>query len=622
MSGVFNFSGSRYGNSFAGALKRSFSAVWAFLPVHSSDDLPEEEERRRCCVDSVLRQLLSDGSGAVVEAKLSVLRKLLEGEHSPEAVERHIMRVRDRQLIPEEEVARTIGEFSESERRKLLHFLLSLAAAADSPDEAVGSVRRIFVAAGEDEESFDRCREETLLTEERRRRIIGSGAGIAVALVVILVFIITATLLRSVIFGLILAYVLLPMEKYLERHERKQRGISYWIFHMLAVPLIPLRKLSQRLMRHSSGDDTASETEAIRRERRIIARAVAQTSLLALVLASGMLMLFSRLTMRYVSGIRHSSVSVTVVSDPAAGSSRETPAPRTYEERFSQLLKQIDERLDDFSATLGRLPAVKFMVDQVVKFLRDEKTRREIITALLKRSGGVFSLTAEVLGVIGTIISDLLLTVFFAMLFLMKLAEFCRDDESEGRKSEYLVRTVFNGNWLPYTDDVIVGEAKRIIGGIMERLRIWLRGYLTLMFVDAVVYTCVFFFLRVPYFPVLGVIAGCGILLPYVGPILSCMLTLLVTLAVGGGSGVQLAGIVAAYLLYNGVIEQFIFYPAVIGESLGLTTLETIVVVLLGAVLAGIPGMLLALPTASVLKFLIPKIHNYIRMRKVGGEGQ
>ena len=114
------------------------------------------------------------------------------------------------------------------------------------------------------------------------------------------------------------------------------------------------------------------------------------------------------------------------------------------------------------------------------------------------------------------------------------------------------------------------------------------------------------------------IIAGCGILLPYIGPCLSASLTLLVTLAAGGSSGLQLAGIIAAYLIYNGIIEQFILYPAVIGESLGLTTLETIVVVLLGAVFAGLPGMLLAMPAASVLKYLIPKIHGYIRMRKVG----
>lgn len=47
-----------------------------------------------------------------------------------------------------------------------------------------------------------------------------------------------------------------------------------------------------------------------------------------------------------------------------------------------------------------------------------------------------------------------------------------------------------------------------------------------------------------------------------------------------------------------------------IGESLGLTTLETIIVVLLGAIFAGIPGMILALPAASVIKYLVPQIYH------------
>ena len=58
-----------------------------------------------------------------------------------------------------------------------------------------------------------------------------------------------------------------------------------------------------------------------------------------------------------------------------------------------------------------------------------------------------------------------------------------------------------------------------------------------------------------------------------------------------------------------GKIEQFILYPMVIGESLGLTTLETIIVVLLGAIFAGIAGMILALPAASIIKYLVPQIY-------------
>ena len=62
-------------------------------------------------------------------------------------------------------------------------------------------------------------------------------------------------------------------------------------------------------------------------------------------------------------------------------------------------------------------------------------------------------------------------------------------------------------------------------------------------------------------------------------------------------------------VIHNGVIEQFFIYPAIIGESLGLTTLETIIVVLLGGILAGIPGMIFALPAASVIKYLVPQIY-------------
>ena len=79
-----------------------------------------------------------------------------------------------------------------------------------------------------------------------------------------------------------------------------------------------------------------------------------------------------------------------------------------------------------------------------------------------------------------------------------------------------------------------------------------------------------------------------------------------------GGAGVsvlQIAGIIGIYLLHNGIIEQFFIYPAVIGESLGLSTLETIIVVLLGGIIAGIPGMIFALPTASVIKYLVPQIY-------------
>jgi predicted PurR-regulated permease PerM len=211
------------------------------------------------------------------------------------------------------------------------------------------------------------------------------------------------------------------------------------------------------------------------------------------------------------------------------------------------------------------------------------------------------------MGFLGTLVCDLLLTFFFGMLFLMKMAEF--KSSSGGSRTAYAVRTILVSRWLPNVSENTLTEAQRILSGVFSRLRIWVRGYLTLVVIDSTVYTVLFGILDLPYFPLLGVLAGCGILLPYVGPILSCGVTLLVTYLAGDPGVGQLIAVLCCYLVYNGVIEQFILYPMVIGESLGLTTLETIIVVLLGAIFAGIAGMILALPAASIIKYLVPQIY-------------
>ena len=405
-----------------------------------------------------------------------------------------------------------------------------------------------------------------------------------------------------------------------------------------------------------------------RENRRIISRAVGLTCVLVALVVMMLVILFSSLTNHYVHNLSDTVRAWTAknltpekpaAAEPPAAPAEPAEAKRGAEEEkssgkpvpaetgglpatpaapatpatpaasqplgssFAQssaqgLLDQAAVYLNHLRERFEKLPLVRFGLDQVSRIMQDESAQRELAGILLRRTGGLFSFTASVLGMIAALLADLLMTVFFFLLFLSKLAEFCGDGGSDGRQSEYLVRTVFNGSWLPGASEETIAEAQRIISGVIGRLRVWVRGYLTLMTVDATVYTTSFYLLGVPYFPVLGLLAGCGILLPYIGPIASATLTVLVTLAVGGGdvSGAQLVGIIAIYLIYNGIIEQFILYPAVIGESLGLTTLETIIVVLLGAIFAGIPGMILALPAASMIKYLVPQIYHCLGDRR------
>ena len=298
----------------------------------------------------------------------------------------------------------------------------------------------------------------------------------------------------------------------------------------------------------------------------------------------------------------------------AAADVKDKPAAADVSSRIfasvNRMLERLRERFD-------QTPLVRNSIAAVSQMLTDEATQREVVKFVLSRTGGMFAFTAGLVGAVCGVLMDLLLAVFFFLLFLTKLAEF-RSTDNGAWQSGYLVRTMFSGAWLPGAGEGTLLEAQRIIGEIINRLKIWLRGYLSLVLVDATVYTTVFWILDVPYFLILGPLAGCGVLLPYIGPVASCCLTLLVTLATGGQavSTGMIVSILAAYLVYNGVIEQFILYPMVIGESLGLTTLETIIVVLLGAIFAGIAGMLFAIPAASVLKYLVPQIYHCFDRRR------
>ena len=633
---MFDFS--RFTGSFrlSQRMERSMRHTFTVVTALFRNGGDSGSAREVCHAVLALFKQILESDGPLTEGDLESLRQLLMHEHSPLEVDRLVAELKNLPPISAEDAAAALQLLPREELERVLRAFLVLAVSTDSLERSKPLIADIARRTGFSAGAVDRVTDEIVAEHLRRQRILRSGAGILVALIVIAVFILTATLLRSVIFGLIAAYVMLPVEKYFERRLREKRGLGHYLFGLADWILSPLNRLSRKLRRRAG--DPAPEELQRRENRRIINRAVGLTCVLVVLVILMLGILFSSLTNHYVHNLSSSvrdwteknlvvekkatepaGPSAEPVGEEAAAVATETAGmepsaskPQPIESSLAEssaqgLLDQASVYLNHLRERFEKLPLVKFGLDQVSRIMQDESAQRELAGILLRRTGGLVSFTASVLGMIVAILVDLLMTVFFFLLFLSKLAEFCGDGGSDRRQSEYLVRTVFNGSWLPGASEETVAEAQRIISGVIGRLRISVRGYLTLMTVDATVYTTGFYLL------------GCGILLPYIGPILSATLTVLVTLAVGGGdvSGAQLAGIIALYLVYNGIIEQFILYPAVIGESLGLTTLETIIVVLLGAIFAGIPGMILALPASSMIKYLVPQIYNCLGNTRV-----
>ena len=94
--------------------------------------------------------------------------------------------------------------------------------------------------------------------------------------------------------------------------------------------------------------------------------------------------------------------------------------------------------------------------------------------------------------------------------------EGCQKEEGENAEGVRLLDRISIPTGQP---EETLAEGERIIGGVVFKLKAWLRGYIILVSIDTIVYSTVFYLLGVPYAPILGFLAGCGLLLPYIGPI-------------------------------------------------------------------------------------------------------
>ncbi|HLP21386.1 MAG TPA: AI-2E family transporter [Chitinophagales bacterium] len=96
----------------------------------------------------------------------------------------------------------------------------------------------------------------------------------------------------------------------------------------------------------------------------------------------------------------------------------------------------------------------------------------------------------------------------------------------------------------------------------------------------------------------------CGLLeiIPFVGNITGTSITLLVA-AAQGGSTPMLLGIAGTYGLVQ-FIQGWVLEPIIVGPQVKINPLATIVALVLGELIWGIPGIILAIPVTAVLKII------------------
>src|SRR5699024_1464915 len=103
-----------------------------------------------------------------------------------------------------------------------------------------------------------------------------------------------------------------------------------------------------------------------------------------------------------------------------------------------------------------------------------------------------------------------------------------------------------------------------------------------------------------------GIVIGIANTIPYFGPIIGYFLSIIVSIIEVGNFSMVLPCVLAILIVQ--IIDNFFFQPIIFSRSADLHPVAVLFIILIGAETAGILGMLIAIPIATVVKITINQI--------------
>jgi predicted PurR-regulated permease PerM len=147
----------------------------------------------------------------------------------------------------------------------------------------------------------------------------------------------------------------------------------------------------------------------------------------------------------------------------------------------------------------------------------------------------------------------------------------------------------------------------------------FLRGQITVALILATLYSLgLWLILHIPLGLLIGVVAGCAAIVPYMGLIVGVVPALLLALLKYQDWQHPL-GVIAVFGVAQ-ALEGNLITPKVVGDKLGLHPVTVIFALLVWAELAGFLGMLIAVPATAVIQVLLTRLVRRLKAAEAGGD--
>lgn len=242
-----------------------------------------------------------------------------------------------------------------------------------------------------------------------------------------------------------------------------------------------------------------------------------------------------------------------------------------------------------YENVIRSLQNVEGFNQQDVQVEENVKRGLETLTQGLNNiTSGLFTALTSVFGGIITLFGVLVMTFYMTV-------------EQEGTKK--FLRSVAPVKYQPY----LVQK----INKIQEKMGAWFRGQLILSGIIGLVSFIGLAILRVDYALVLALTAGVTEFVPYVGPIIGAVPAVFFAF---NDSPLKALMVLIVYLFIQ-QLENQILVPKIMQRSVGLNPIIVIIVMLIGAKVAGVLGLLLAVPVATIVWVFLEDFFSEKRLR-------
>ncbi|MGY3212381.1 AI-2E family transporter [Mucilaginibacter sp. HD30] len=165
---------------------------------------------------------------------------------------------------------------------------------------------------------------------------------------------------------------------------------------------------------------------------------------------------------------------------------------------------------------------------------------------------------------------------------------------------------------MKFLESVFLKENNATVHEIIERvqhiIRKYIIGLLIQMAIVAIVVSVAFSLMGVKYAILLGLITGLFNVIPYIGIFTALIISAVVSLGTSS-DGSQAVWVMSSLVIMH-LLDSNVILPMVVGSKVRINAFVTILGVVIGEMLWGIPGMFLSIPVIAVLKIVFDRVES------------